>query len=141
MEEKKKKTEPNRTANYKCLSLEGTTSDPDSQKLKNKLLCSRNGNFLGIFYVWVEMFSALSSKKKNWGFIRIYSSLKYRMGSWGRKESPMKEELRLRWQLKTHYHEKACVNSLCLNVSPLSLACWSLYLWHVGTAVSYIYYL
>lgn len=106
----------------------------------NKHLCNCDGNFQSIFYAWVEVFSAPSSKKKNWRFIRIYSNLKYRIGSWGREESPMKVELRLPLAVKKHIIMKKSEWTLCRNVPLPSLVCWGLYLQHVNT-VSYIYYL
>lgn len=84
------------------------------------------------------MLSTLGSKKKNGGFIQIYSSLKSRVGSCGREESPMKEELGLLRWWKTHYHEKECVNSLHLN---LHFPLWLTGVRHVGTGSSKLHLL
>ena len=106
--------------------------------LLNKHLCRRDGNFQAIFYAWVKVFSALSSKKKNWGFIWIYSSLKYSVEIWGRGKKSSERGVKIILGSKKHIIMKKSEWALCASYCTSFSVCWCLYLWHMDT-VNYIY--
>ena len=98
----------------------------------NKHLCRQDGNFQAIFYAWVKVFSALSSKKKNWGFIWIYSSLKYRIEIWGREKKSSERGVKITLGSKKHIIMKKSEWTLCAScrtsfllslLVPISMAC------------------
>lgn len=106
----------------------------------NKHLCHQDGNFQAIFYAWVKVFSALSSKKKNWGFIWIYNSLKYRIEIWGREKKSSERGVKITLGSKKHIIMKKSEWTLRASCRTSFSVRWCLYLWHVDT-VNYIYYL